>query len=66
MGLVGLADPPRPEAIDAVKQAREAGILTVMITGDHPATALAIARELGILGPGVKAQDVVHARACTS
>ena len=63
VGLVGLADPPRPEAIDAVKQAREAGILTVMITGDHPATALAIARELGILWAGVKAEDVVHARA---
>ncbi len=63
LGLVGIADPPRTEAIDAVKAARAAGITTVMITGDHPATAQAIARELGILRPGDVATEVVHARA---
>jgi Ca2+-transporting ATPase len=49
LGLVGLQDPPRPEARDAVARCREAGIRTVMITGDHPDTARAIARELGML-----------------
>ncbi|HXS16300.1 MAG TPA: cation-translocating P-type ATPase, partial [Polyangiaceae bacterium] len=63
LGLVGIADPPRTEAIEAVAAARAAGIRTVMITGDHPATALAIAKELGILTPGDLAEDVVHARA---
>lgn len=63
IGLVGLADPPRTEAIDAVAQAKEAGVLTVMITGDHPVTASAIAKELGIASQGVALEDVVHARA---
>jgi Ca2+-transporting ATPase len=63
VGLVGIADPPRTEAIEAVAAARAAGIRTVMITGDHPVTAVAIAREMGILRQGEDAGDVVHARA---
>ncbi len=47
-GLVGMIDPPRPEAKPAVETARRAGIRTIMITGDHALTALAIAQELGI------------------
>jgi len=63
VGLVGIADPPRSEAIEAVAAARQAGIRTVMITGDHPITAQAIARELGLLRAGDQAAEVVHARA---
>jgi Ca2+-transporting ATPase len=62
LGLVGIADPPRPEAIAAVALARKAGITTVMITGDHPETATAIAREMGILGPDESPEERVHAR----
>ena len=48
LGLVMLWDPPRPEVPAAIRQAQAAGIRVVMITGDHPATALAIAAEVGI------------------
>ena len=49
LGLVGMIDPVRPEVGAAIEQCREAGIIPVMITGDHRDTAVAIARELGIL-----------------
>jgi Ca2+-transporting ATPase len=54
LGLVGMIDPPRTEAHAAVLSARRAHIRSVMITGDHPATAQAIARELEIFEPGSK------------
>ena len=63
VGLIGIADPPRTEAIAAIAAARKAGIRIVMITGDHPVTAQAIARELGLLQKGESAEDRVHARA---
>jgi Ca2+-transporting ATPase len=52
LGLLGMFDPPRPEAKDALDRCRTAGIKAVMITGDHPATAQAIAHELGLARTG--------------
>jgi Ca2+-transporting ATPase len=51
LGLIGISDPPRPEAGDAVARCLQAGIRPVMITGDHPMTALAVAARLGIESP---------------
>lgn len=52
LGLIGMIDPPRPEAAEAVARAKAAGVRPIMITGDHPATAGVIAAELGIATDG--------------
>jgi sodium/potassium-transporting ATPase subunit alpha len=49
LGLVGLEDPPRPEVPGAIRKCHEAGIKVIMVTGDHPQTAVAIAREIGLV-----------------
>ncbi|WKZ13428.1 MAG: cation-translocating P-type ATPase [Gammaproteobacteria bacterium] len=54
IGLAGLLDPPRAEAAAAVAACREAGITPVMVTGDHPATARAVAARVGIAAPGAE------------
>jgi Ca2+-transporting ATPase len=50
LGLIGLLDPPRDEVFEAIRECRAAGIVPVMITGDHPSTALAIAKRLELVG----------------
>ncbi len=60
LGLVGIQDPPRPEAAEAIRGCRESGISVTMITGDHPATASEIARQVGLTtdkGPGDTTED---------
>ncbi|MDV2989973.1 MAG: HAD-IC family P-type ATPase [Dehalogenimonas sp.] len=59
LGLVGLFDPPRPEATEAIRQATAAGIRVVMITGDHVTTAEAVAREIGLpVGKAVSGREL--------
>ncbi|HJG87289.1 cation-translocating P-type ATPase [Pseudoflavonifractor capillosus] len=60
VGLVSMIDPPRPEAIKAVADAKRGGIRTIMITGDHKVTASAIARQLGIFQDGDEALSGVE------
>src|SRR3989475_7903759 len=52
LGLAGMMDAPRSDAIEAIRRCKKAGIRVVMITGDHKLTAMAVAREMGILGEG--------------
>jgi Ca2+-transporting ATPase len=52
LGMLGMIDPPRPEAKAAIQTCRDAGIKAIMITGDHPLTAKAVATELGLLQHG--------------
>jgi P-type Ca2+ transporter type 2C len=58
LGLVGIVDPPRPEAREAIAESRGAGIRIRMITGDHAVTAAAIAAELNIPGPAVSGAEL--------
>ena len=60
IGLISMIDPPRPEAIQAVADAKRGGIRTIMITGDHKVTATAIARQLGIFREGDEAVSGVE------
>jgi magnesium-transporting ATPase (P-type) len=57
LGLEGMIDPPRPEAVEAIEACRRAGIAVKMITGDHIATARAIGEQLGLLAPGGRAMS---------
>ncbi len=63
-GLMGLEDPPRPEVPEALRKCREAGVAVIMVTGDHPSTATAIAREIGLIrsdNPVIIAGDKLRA-----
>lgn len=62
IGLIAIADPPRPDVPASIALAHAAGIRTIMITGDHQLTATAIARELALARPGESIEDVVRAR----
>ncbi len=66
VGLVGLLDPPRPEVTDAVAECRTAGIVPVMITGDHPSTAHAIAERVGVAEREHGSDDVLTGRDLTA
>jgi len=59
LGLMGMMDPPRTETAESIKICKKAGIKTVMITGDHPITAEAIAREVGLLNSGMAASGII-------
>jgi P-type Ca2+ transporter type 2C len=55
LGMVGIIDPPRPEARAAIAEAAAAGVRVIVITGDHPRTAARIAEDLGVVAPGARA-----------
>ena len=59
VGLMSMIDPPRPNVPEAVSKCRDAGIKVIMVTGDHPITAKAIAKAVGIISPGSEtAEDI--------
>ena len=61
VGLMSMIDPPRPSVPDAISKCRSAGIRVIMVTGDHPVTAKAIARSVGIISEGVETvQDIAE------
>ena len=62
VGLMALIDPPREAVPDAVKKCRTAGIKVIMVTGDHPITAAAIARQVGIISPGSETVEDIAKR----
>lgn len=61
LGLAGIIDPPRPEAVEAIRACQQAGIRVKVITGDHADTAQAIAREMGIPGRGITGAELDRA-----
>lgn len=62
LGLISMIDPPRPAVPDAVEKCRSAGIKVIMVTGDHPITAKAIARAVGIIAEENETQEEVAKR----
>merc|ERR1711992_231666 len=65
VGLMSMIDPPRAAVPDAVSKCRSAGIKVIMVTGDHPVTAKAIARSVGIISEGTKTvEDIAAERGC--
>merc|ERR1711874_472653 len=65
VGLMSMIDPPRAAVPDAVSKCRSAGIKVIMVTGDHPITAKAIARSVGIISEGTKTvEDIAAERGC--
>lgn len=63
LGLIGIADPPRSESVPAIREARQAGIRVIMVTGDHRETATAIAKEIGLALDKESLESNVYARA---
>lgn len=59
LATVGIIDPPRPDVAQAIESARRAGIRTIMATGDHPNTALAIAKQIGLVDPSTAPELVI-------
>ena len=65
LGLMSMIDPPRAAVPDAVSKCRSAGIKVIMVTGDHPITAKAIAKSVGIISEGNETvEDIVERRGC--
>ena len=66
LGLMSMIDPPRAAVPDAVNKCRSAGIKVIMVTGDHPITAKAIARSVGIISDGMETvEDIAERRGCS-